>query len=220
MRVDEIAREIVRLLPECENRVGFVSASHFVPHVVAIVEAVRALGFHPIFVYNSNGYDRPDMLQLLESSIDVYLPDFKYSDSLLGERLSGVDDYPQTAICAIWEMYRQKGSPLWLDDNGLAESGLMIRHLVLPGMVQQSIDALRMVAEEISASVHISLMSQYYPPFEMTAFPELNRTLSAEEYTTVTNAFYELGFHKGWIQELDSNEQFRPHFESEKPFLN
>jgi putative pyruvate formate lyase activating enzyme len=186
--------------------------------VVAIVEAVRALGAHPVFVYNSNGYDRPEMLRLLEGRIDVYLPDFKYSDSLLGKRLSGVDDYPQTAIRAIGEMYRQKGSPLWMDDNGLAESGLIIRHLVLPGMVQQSIEALRMVAEEISASVHISLMSQYYPPFEISAFPELNRTLSGEEYMAVTNAFYELGFHKGWMQELGSDEHFRPHFETDKPF--
>jgi putative pyruvate formate lyase activating enzyme len=220
MSVDEIAREIIRLLPDCENRVGFVSASQFVPHVVAIVETVHSLGVHPVFVYNSNGYDHPEMLRLLEGKIDVYLPDFKYSDSLLAKRLSGVDDYPQVAIRAIREMYRQKGSPLWLDDNGLAESGLIIRHLLLPGMVQQSIEALRMVAEEISASVHISLMSQYYPPVEIPAFPELNRMLREEEYLTVTNAFCQLGFHKGWMQELGSDEHFRPHFDKDNPFPN
>jgi putative pyruvate formate lyase activating enzyme len=176
------------------------------------------MGARPVFVYNSNGYDRPEMLRLLDGRIDVYLPDFKYSDSALAKRLSGVDDYPQTAVRAIREMYRQKGSPLWVDDNGMAESGLIIRHLALPGMVQQSIDVLRTIAEEISASVYISLMSQYYPPFEIPAFPELNRTLAAEEYQQIVDAFHELGFRKGWMQEIDSAQCYRPRFREEKPF--
>jgi putative pyruvate formate lyase activating enzyme len=220
MSAGEIAKEILRLLPSCENRVGFVSPSHYLPHVIEIVDMVRSSGARPVFVYNSNGYDSPEMLRLLEGRIDVYLPDFKYSDALLGQQLSGVPHYPQAALKAIGEMYRQKGSPLWLDENGLAESGLIIRHLVLPGLVEQSINVLRMIAGELSVAVHLSLMSQYCPPFEMPAFPSLNRTLQPEEYEKVLDAFFELGFSRGWTQSPDSTQRYHPHFTDNAPFAD
>jgi putative pyruvate formate lyase activating enzyme len=218
MSVKEIAAEILNLLPSCENRVGFVSPSHYVPHVVEIVDMVRASGVRPLFVYNSNGYDSPEMLRRLEGRIDVYLPDFKYSDAALARQLSGVDHYPQAALKAIGEMYRQKGSPLWLDENGLAESGLIIRHLVLPGLVEQSVNVLRMIADELSVSVHLSLMSQYYPPFEIPSFPSLNRTLQPDEYAKALEAFFELGFSKGWTQNPDSTQHYHPRFAGNEPF--
>jgi putative pyruvate formate lyase activating enzyme len=110
-------------------------------------------------------------------------------------------------------MYRQKGSTLFVDeDSGLAESGLIIRHLVLPGLVEQSMEVLRWIAEEISVSVHISLMSQYYPPFEISDFPDLNRTLYPNEYEQVVDTFHRIGFYKGWIQELESTYHYRPDF--------
>ena len=213
MTPHEVAAEIIQMLPQCENRVGFVTASHDTYQVVEIINCIRSLGANPVFVFNSNGYDRPETLRLLEGKIDVYLPDFKYSDALLGKQLSDVADYPRIALSAIREMYRQKGSTLLVDeDTGLAESGLIIRHLVLPGLVEQSIETLRLIAEEISVSVHISLMSQYYPPFEMTGFPDLNRTLYPREYDRVVDAFHRLGFYRGWIQDLESTELYRPRF--------
>ncbi|MDR0713071.1 MAG: radical SAM protein [Bacteroidales bacterium] len=218
MSVAEIAAEILRLLPSCENRVGFVSPSHYVPHVIEIVDRVREAGVNPVFIYNSNGYDRPEMLRLLEGRIDVYLPDFKYSDAVLAQQLSGVNHYPQAALKAIGEMYRQKGAPLWLDENGLAESGLIIRHLVLPGWVEQSVNVLRTIAEELSVKLHLSLMSQYYPPFEIPAFPSLNRSLRADEYDKVLESFFELGFSEGWMQSPDSTHCHHPHFTGDEPF--
>lgn len=210
---NETAVEIVKMLPQCENRVGFVTASHYVYQVIEIIDHIRSLGANPVFVFNSNGYDRPETLRLLEGKIDIYLPDFKYSDASLAKQLSDVADYPRIALSAIREMYRQKGSTLLVDeDTGLAESGLIIRHLILPGFVEQSIEALRSIAEEISVSVHISLMSQYYPPVEITGFPDLNRTLYLNEYEQVIDAFHRLGFYKGWIQDLKSTEIFRPKF--------
>jgi putative pyruvate formate lyase activating enzyme len=212
MSVEETAEEIMRVLPSCENRVGFVSPSHHAPCVAAIVDCIRRRGARPVFVYNSNGYERPETLRLLEGKVDVYLPDFKYADEALARRLSGVAGYPRAALDAIGEMYRQKGSPLWLDDAGLAESGLIIRHLVLPGFAEQSVEVLRTIARELSVSVHVSLMSQYFPPFPVEGFPSLNRTLYAEEYARVVEAFHELGFSRGWTQDLESSQRFRPHF--------
>ncbi len=224
MTPKEVAEEIIRILPACENRVGFVSPSHYVPQIIEIMDCIKQSGINPVFVYNSNGYDHPETLRLLEGKIDIYLPDFKYGDASLARRLSDVADYPETAMKAIKEMYRQKGSPLLTDDaTGLAESGLIIRHLVLPGLTDQSIKVLRMIAEELSTSVHVSLMSQYFPPFEIDEFPELNRTLHAREYARVVEEFHRLGFRKGWIQELESSQHYRPNFSNglfagEQPF--
>ena len=105
MTPKEVAAEIIKTLATCENRVGFVSASHYVYQMIEIIDCIRSLGVHPVFIYNSNGYDRPETLRLLEGKIDIYLPDFKYSDASLGKRLSGVDDYPDVALSAIREMY-------------------------------------------------------------------------------------------------------------------
>lgn len=219
MTPGEVAAQILQMLPACENRVGFVSASHYVPQVIEIIDRIRASGANPVFVYNSNGYDHPASLRLLEGKIDIYLPDFKYSDALLGRRLSGVAGYPGVALAAVKEMYRQKGSPLLIDDrSGLAESGLIIRHLVLPGLVEQSMDVLRLIAGELSVAVHISLMSQYYPPFEIAGFPDLNRALHPWEYERVVDEFHRLGFFKGWIQDPESHQNYRPHFAGGKAF--
>ncbi len=219
MTPDDAAGEIIRMLPDCENRVGFVSASHFVPQMIEIIDIIRSSEANPVFVYNSNGYDHPETLKLLEGRIDVYLPDFKYSDASLGQQISGIADYPGIAMKAIKEMYRQKGSTVLLDDDtAMTESGLIIRHLVLPGLVEQSKDVLRMIADELSVSIHISLMSQYYPPFEIAGFPELNRTLYAWEYEQVVDEFYRLGFYRGWIQDMGSAQHFRPKFTEKQPF--
>ncbi len=220
MTPQEVACQIIEMLPHCENRVGFVSPTHYVPQVIETIDYIRFFGANPVFVYNSNGYELPETLKLLDGKIDVYLPDFKYSDASLGKKLSGVANYPDIAIKAIKEMYRQKISLLLQDDeSGLAESGLIIRHLVLPGFIEQSIEALRLIAENISTAVHISLMSQYYPPYEIAGFPSLNRTLHKDEYKQVVDALYQLGFHKGWVQELASAYHYRPHFFGEHPFI-
>ena len=115
-------------------------------------------------------------------------------------------------------MFRQKGTYLSLDDDGVAESGMIIRHLVLPGFIQNSLDVLSYIAEELSPNIHISLMSQYSPPFTIPDIPELNRLLTAEEYALVVSHFDRLGFHKGWIQELSSAQAYNPDFEKTHPF--
>ena len=209
--IEDIVDEIINNIENSENIVGFVSPSHFVPIVVQIIDEIRRRGKNPVFVYNSNAYDSVDSLKKLEGKIDVYLPDFKYSDENLGFKLSGVKNYPQIAINSIKEMYRQKGSSLFVNEtSGIVESGLIIRHLLLPGFVEQSKNVLNIIADEISTSLNISLMSQYYPPYDIAEFENLNRNINDAEYTELIDYFYELGFYKGFFQELTSKDNYKP----------
>ena len=216
--LSEVLMEIVSCLDAGCEAVGFVSPSHFVPQMKVIVNALHTLDLHPIIVYNTNGYDKVETLKGLESIVDVYLPDFKYLNPELSRKYSDAKDYPEIAKKAFVEMYRQKGSSLITRVNGIAERGILIRHLVLPGHAQNSIDVLRFIAEEISTSIHISVMSQYHPTHLVKHISPINRTLYTEEYQQVVDAFYDFGFHNGWVQDLESNENYRPDFEQEHPF--
>ena len=198
--------------------VGFVSTSHVVLQVIAIIEGLHEAGLFPTIVYNTNGYERPETIKKVEGSIDVYLPDFKYINPILAKKYSDAPDYPEYAAKSIKEMYRQKGSTLFINEDGQAESGMLIRHLILPGHSGDSIDLLQYLASEISTGIHISLMSQYYPVDKAICHPVLNRGLYYDEYQCVVDEMHRLGFRNGWIQEMDSHSYFRPDFKKEEPF--
>ncbi len=217
MQLQEVVDSIIKNLDLGCHAVGFVSPSHYIPHVKAIIETLRLLDRNPVFVYNTNGYDKVDEIRALESYIDIYLPDYKYSDKDLARKYSKVSDYQQAALAAIKEMYRQKGSTLVMNENGYVEKGLIIRHLVLPGNTMNSINVLNHIAD-ISTSIAISLMAQYWPTPAVMKHLELGRTLTFEEYEVVKTEMDNLGFYKGWVQELESNHNYLPDFELDKPF--
>jgi putative pyruvate formate lyase activating enzyme len=189
-----------------------------VPQVRAIIEGLHAIGIRPVTVYNTNSYDKADTLRSLEGLIDVYLPDFKYVTPSMAAGFSDAADYPAVALKAIREMYYQKGSTLRINENGKAENGMLIRHLVLPGYAEESKKVLRSIAEEISTGVHISLMSQYHPACLAEDHPNLGRLLYKEEYESVVEEMETLGFRNGYIQDMDSNVSYRPDFRRENPF--
>jgi putative pyruvate formate lyase activating enzyme len=218
MTLDEVILNVTEIMNRGINSVGFVSPSHMVDQVKDIMDAINHTGRRPVYVWNSNGYDWVKTLKTLEGSIDVYLPDFKYADDMLGRSLSGIDNYPRIAISAIKEMIRQRGTSITLNDEGVIESGVIIRHLILPGHVENSKACLRIIADELSTSVHISLMSQYHPIPGMRDHPELNRTITREEYEEVVEEFEKLGFYRGWTQELESESNYNPDFDRDHPF--
>lgn len=217
MQLKEIVQTIIGFLDSGCHAVGFVSPSHYIPHVKMIIESLRLSGYFPVFVYNTNSYDKVEQLRDLESYIDIYLPDYKYSDNKLARKYSRVADYQQVALSAITEMYRQKGSTLIMNENRNAEKGLIVRHLVLPGDIGNSLNVLHDLAG-ISTSVSISLMAQYWPSPAVKNHETLNRLLTTVEYELVKNELEHLGFYKGWIQEIDSNSNYRPDFEKDNPF--
>ena len=218
MEIGDIVREVTSILDRGINMVGFVSPSHFVPQLKTIIRAVEESGYKPVWVYNTNAYDKVETLRSLEGLIDVYLPDFKYMDPLLARLLSKAEDYPLVAAAAIKEMYRQKGAALHLSDEDTAESGIIIRHLVLPGQTRNSMQVLKYIAEELSPKLHISLMSQYYPTARVMEHPFLHRELQGDEYPLVVREMEKLGLEFGWIQGLESIHHYRPDFYKDHPF--
>ncbi len=215
---DSLIKRICAVLETTENIVGFVSPSHYVPQMLAIIRGLHNADKQPIIVYNTNGYDKVETLQMLEGLIDVYLTDFKYLNSEIAQQYSQAHNYPATATAALKEMYRQKGSTFIVNNDGIAESGIIVRHLVLPQLVSQSVEVLKFIAEEISCKLHISLMSQYFSTESVKNHAHLCRTITADEYSQVVAAFNELGFFNGWIQNLESNECYRPNFWGSQPF--
>lgn len=218
MELSEIVRQIEAILDAGATGVGFVSPSHSVLQMRTIMDTLRARGRRPTYVFNTNGYDRRQMIASLEGLVDVYLPDLKYMDDALALEYSDVGDYTATATAAIEEMFRQKGSELTLDSDGLATSGLIIRHLVLPGQVDNSKAVLRFIARELSPDVHVSLMSQYHPTPAVAHHPTLWRCLTPDEYEEVLEEFDNLGLHRGWRQDLSSPSHYLPDFFRRHPF--
>ena len=214
----EVTGKIIEILGKGIKRVGFVSPSHYIPQMLAIIGEVEKRGYKPFWVYNSNGYDKAETLKRLEGIIDVYLPDLKYLDSTLSASYSKAADYPEVAVKALKEMFRQKGSVLHTDTEGQAESGIIVRHLVLPGEVENSRKVLQFIAGELSPRLHVSLMAQYYPTPAVACHPRLGRTVTPEEYGQVTDELERLGMHNGWVQELGSHGHYRPDFRRDHPF--
>ena len=218
MNLNEVLDRIANILSKGIPAIGFVSPSHVIPQVKSIINGLNERGYRPITVYNTNGYDKSETIRSLSGLIDVYLPDYKYVTDSMAFDYSDARDYPEVALKAIREMYFQKGSSLLTDENGRAENGLLIRHLVLPGHAEESKNVLRTIAEELSPGVHLSLMSQYNPTALVSHHPKLNRNLYRSEYEDVVKEMEVLGFRNGWVQDLDSNLNYRPDFSRENPF--
>lgn len=215
---DEVLDRIIKILDAGVPSVGFVSPSHVIPQVRTIINGLNSRGYKPITVYNTNGYDKKETIHDLSEMIDIFLPDYKYASSEIASEYSDAADYPEMAFRAIKEMYYQKGSVLSVNDEGRAESGLLIRHLVLPGYAEESKKVLRTIAEELSPGIHLSLMSQYHPTPGIKHHPVLNRSLYKEEYDEVVKEMENLGFRNGWVQDMDSNINYRPDFRKDNPF--
>lgn len=216
--LERVLDQVEKILVKGIKAVGFVSPSHAVPQVKAIIRGLRSRGLSPITVYNTNSYDKAETIDSLDGMIDVYLPDYKYVSPSLSLEFSDASDYPEAALKALKRIYFQKGSTLPLDKDGRAENGILIRHLVLPGHVEESKLVLRSIADELSTGVHLSLMSQYHPvPFVMN-HSDLSRSLYKEEYESVVEAMESLGFRNGWVQDMDSYLNYRPDFRKEHPF--
>ncbi len=198
--------------------VGFVSPSHVVPQVKTIIRGLHKRGLKPVTVYNTNGYDRAGILREIAGLIDVYLPDLKYASPEIAFKYSGAADYPSVAVKALKEMYYQKGSALQLDEDGSVLNGFLIRHLVLPGHSDESIKVLRLIADELSTGVNLSLMSQYHPVDLVRDHPVINRSLHVEEYQKVVDEMNLLGFRNGWLQDPESTSNYLPDFSRDHPF--
>ena len=225
--VESLADRICRLVavqwPSATGfLLGLVTAAHYADHIPALLKAIRTRGLEPTVVYNSSGYESLATLRGLEGLVDIYLPDFKYMDTALAGAYSHAPDYPEVAQAAVCEMIRQVGTGLKTSD-GYAYRGLIVRHLVLPGHVDNSLRVLDTLADissrhSVLRPIHLSLMAQYYPPRPGLPAP-LDRCVTPDEYAAVTAHAAELGLTEGWQQELDATANYRPDFTlTDNPF--
>ena len=178
----------------CHN-INFVSPSHVVPQILAGVLTAAESGLRLPLVYNTGGFDSITALQLLDGVIDIYMPDMKYASASIGLRYSKIRNYPQVNQAAVKEMHRQVGD-LQLDGQGLAQRGLLVRHLVLPNNLAGTHAIVDFLAQQISTDTYLNLMDQYHPEFHAAQFPMLNRTITRSEYQDALHMAADAGLHR------------------------
>ena len=191
------------LIAQGAHNINLVTPSHFADAVAASLEG----GLPVPVVYNCGGYERVETLRKLEGRVQIYLPDFKYADAALAARYSAAPDYPAVAEAAIREMYRQTGDFVF-DDDGQLVRGVLIRHLVLPGNLENTFGVIDRMREMFprDGQVLFSLMSQYTPVADVPQFPELCRRLTQEEYAAAEQYLFDSGIEDGFVQDRESAE--------------
>ena len=200
----------------CHNLNLVTGASH-VPAVLAALGLAAQSGFSLPVVYNSGGYESSECLELLDSVVDIYLPDMKFGREAAAAGLAEGPDYVSVNRRCVKEMFRQVGL-LETGPDGLARRGLIVRHLVLPGDLSGTREVLEFLAREVSVEVHLSLMAQYYPTHRVRDLPPLSRPLTEAEYEKALELLAEYGFENGWVQALQSGDNYRPDFSQPNPF--
>lgn len=198
--VPELREILLRLRDQGVDSIDLVTGAHYIP---AIAEALSGLTLGVPVVWNSSGYESVESLRMLEGLVQVYMPDFKYYDSAAARRYSAAADYPEVAAEAIREMFRQVG-PVRLDETGLMKSGVLIRHLILPGRAEDARDVIDFAADEFPrGSVLFSLMSQYTPMPGLERFPELQKRVTKEENRALIH-YMQVRHLDGFWQETDA----------------
>jgi putative pyruvate formate lyase activating enzyme len=200
------AAELAGMMLELQQRgchnINLVTPTHFVPQILESLVLAAGKGLHLPLLYNCSGYEALETLRLLEGVVDIYLPDAKYADDNVAREFSAFPRYVEVNRATLREMYRQVGE-LQVDEEGIARSGLIIRHMVLPGGIAGTPEVLRWIATEISPTVHVSLLAQYFPAHRAIGHPLLGRKLTWEEYDAACADLEAAGLENGWLQELD-----------------
>ena len=178
----------------CHN-INLVSPTHVVPHILDALELAVAKGLRLPLVYNSGGYDSLETLKLLDGIVDIYMPDMKYSDDKIAEQLSGVKDYFEANRAAVKEMHHQVGD-LEIDEHGIAQSGLLIRHLVLPYGLAGTREIVCFLAQEISINTYLNIMAQYHPCYKAFDIPKLSRPVNQQEFSEAIELAQKQGLNR------------------------
>lgn len=195
----ELADCYKRLEEQGVHNINLVTADHYVN---AVAESLDIYKPSVPVVYNCSGYTSPKTLSILDGLVDIYLPDFKYSDDALAIKYSSAPNYVNTASAAIKEMIFQVGTPV-IDDDGLMKKGVIVRHLILPSHTKNSLGVLDIIKRSYNKQVLVSLMCQYVPVNKAHDFPKINRTITRREYEKVKSELYALGLD-GFTQDLTS----------------
>lgn len=217
---DGLADAMLGLQNQGAHNINLVTATHYAPQVCAAVARARAAGLAVPVVYNTSGYELPAAVDALAGTVDVWLPDCKYAQPGLAHGLSGARDYPTVALDAIGRMAGQveRAGGRLVDDDGIMRRGVIVRHLVLPGHIDNSFAVLDLLWERFGNAIDLSVMNQYTPPAHaparLDAYPEMARAVTEEEYEAVLDYADVLGFENLWWQQGGTvDESFVPAFD-------
>lgn len=200
VRLEQLAAMMLELQRKGAHNINLVTPTHFMPAILAALPAAIRGGLHLPLVYNTSGYERVEVLQLLQGVVEVWLPDAKYADNKTARRLSGFEDYVEHNRAALRELYRQVGEELLLDEQGVARRGMIVRHMVLPGDLAGTAQVLRWLVQHLSPRIHVSLMDQYFPAHRAVGDDVLGRKISVQEYQAALEDFDAAGLERGWRQ--------------------
>lgn len=210
---ERLADIFLNLQDQNAANINLVTPTHFISGIIKAIDKARNNGLNIPIVYNTSGYESVDSLKRLEGYVDVYLPDFKYMDEQLAATFSKAPDYPSVVISAINEMKRQRPVNIF-NDGGLINKGVIIRHLVLPGHIKNSLRVLDSIIEHYGAETYVSIMNQYTPLGNPELPSELRRKVTKREYEKVLNHAFDIGIINGYFQDGDTmKESFIPDFD-------
>lgn len=197
------------------NNINLVTPTHYTPEIVWAVKIARNKGLILPIVYNCSGYEKVETLKMLEGIVDIYLTDFKYMDCGIAKKYSHAENYPEIAKAALQEMVRQTDEAVFTE-AGMMQRGVIVRHLLLPGYLDNAKAVVKYIYETYGDKVFISLMNQYTPLSQVENYPEINRRVTEEEYDELVDFAIEIGVENGFIQEGETAEEsFIPEFNNE-----
>ena len=211
--IDRLVEIFYELREQGAANINLVTPTHMLHAVIRSIQTAKRQGFDLPFVYNCGGYEKPESIRLLAGLVDVYLTDFKYYDNALAIRYSNAPDYFTYASESLKEMVRQTGNAIF-NEEGMMTKGVIVRHLILPGCIEDSKQIVKYLYDTYKDQIYISLMNQYTPLPHVVAFPEINKKVTEAEYDEVVDYAIALGVEKGFIQEGETaTESFIPDFD-------
>ena len=210
--IERLAEIFLELQSKEANNINLVTPTHYVPMIIEAIKIAKTNGLILPIVYNTNSIDNIDTIKALEGYIDIYLPDFKYFSDRYSLKYSKIKNYSKNAIEIISEMVRQVGTPVF-DDNGIMKKGVIVRHLMLPGLLFDSKKIVDAIYNTFEDKVYISLMNQYTPLYNAKDYPEINKSINPKVYDSLINYALSIGVKNGFIQDAGTDtEEFVPHF--------
>ena len=198
--IEGLAGIMLSLQDRGAHNINLVSPTPYLPQIVEALQSAAAGGLHIPIVYNTSGFERPEMIEHLDGLVDIYMPDIKYSDDHLSQQFSGVSNYVSHAFDAVDVMYKQVGG-FRMDELDVGTEGVIIRHLILPGQMENSREVLRRISLRPWPGFYLSLMSQYFPAHK-ACDTDLKRRISTDEYRMIRDYAWTLGFRDGWFQDI------------------
>lgn len=210
--IEELANIFLKQQANGANNINLVTPTMYAYQIIEALKIAKAQGLKLPVIYNTNGYENVETIKALSGYVDIYLPDLKYYSNELAIKYSKAPNYFEIATQAILEMIKQVGKPEFNED-GIIQKGVIIRHLVLPGHIQNSKHILKWLKENVENKAYVSIMAQYFPTYKAKEDKFLNRKLTNKEYSEIENYLYTLDIENGYMQDLGKHEEeYVPNF--------